>query len=394
MIFLLLAMVILALIAGVLAYLRGFQSGMSGRYPTVLSSSSTRDPDFVPVVTYHEVTAERLRDELDFLVRNGYETIDASTLVAWLSGEEPAMPRRPVLLTFDDGRRSLWSTAYPVLREYELRAMAFICPYFIGDEVVERTEDDRARYFARFVTWPQLREMEASGVMDVQSHSYEHHRVLVDGRILGFVGADALPRLIRWADHALAGFPRPPLGTPILPSEPRFGYRRRFHPDPERVRACQEYVAAHGGEEFFRRPEWRGELLRAAGLTGDELVLPGRYETLQEQRDAMVEDLAKAKKVLQERLDKPVEHLALPWDQGCTLAAVAAAEVGYRAIYMGYVENADLCRLGCDCLAIPRFNAGENHNRYVKCLPGRGRRSVGRILLSSALARLWGGRDG
>jgi peptidoglycan/xylan/chitin deacetylase (PgdA/CDA1 family) len=83
-------------------------------YPTFLALRHWPRQDPVPVILYHAVTPRYLRRELQYLKDNGYETIGAGTLVARLNGEDVALPRRPILLTFDDGHESLWSVAYPL----------------------------------------------------------------------------------------------------------------------------------------------------------------------------------------------------------------------------------------------------------------------------------------
>jgi peptidoglycan/xylan/chitin deacetylase (PgdA/CDA1 family) len=121
----------------------------------------------VPVFFYHAVTTEGFAADLRFLRENGYATLDADGLLAHLGGERPAPPRS-VVLTFDDGGSLLHRIVFPLLREFGQRAVAFVAPRFHGDACIGAGREPRP------CTWDELREMAASGVVDVQSHTLEH----------------------------------------------------------------------------------------------------------------------------------------------------------------------------------------------------------------------------
>ncbi|MEX0975167.1 MAG: polysaccharide deacetylase family protein, partial [Bacillota bacterium] len=126
----------------------------------------------VPVLLYHELTADTVspkgmivplhefREQMTLLKDCGYESITASQLEAHLAGRG-TLPSRPVLITFDDGYESVYTLAYPVLRDLGLRATAFV----VGTTL--RTPNH--------MTFEQLREMSASGVVEIASHTYAGH---------------------------------------------------------------------------------------------------------------------------------------------------------------------------------------------------------------------------
>ncbi len=67
------------------------------------------------------------RARLAHLADNGYVTLSADEYLAVLRGErEP--PARAVVLTFDDGRGSVWSVAAPLLRQHGMKAVVFLVP--------------------------------------------------------------------------------------------------------------------------------------------------------------------------------------------------------------------------------------------------------------------------
>lgn len=60
------------------------------------------------------------------LIRDSCDPIGASDLLAALAGG-PALPPRAVLVTFDDGYRSVLTMARPILERYRIPAVAFVC---------------------------------------------------------------------------------------------------------------------------------------------------------------------------------------------------------------------------------------------------------------------------
>lgn len=131
----------------------------------------SRDPkprtDAVPVFCYHDVTGRELRRDLEHLRRNGYSTLSADELVAFLRAER-GLIRPSVAITFDDCSHSLFKAALPLLERYDCRAVAFAAPRFhdLAEEIPEAA--------TRPCTWQELRTMRGSGFVDIQSHSLEH----------------------------------------------------------------------------------------------------------------------------------------------------------------------------------------------------------------------------
>jgi peptidoglycan/xylan/chitin deacetylase (PgdA/CDA1 family) len=82
-------------------------------------------------------------------------------VVAALRAGDASAGRPCVAITADDGHRSVYTDLYPRVRRYKLPVTVFIYPSAISN----------ASYA---LTWPELTEMAASGLVDVQSHTYWH----------------------------------------------------------------------------------------------------------------------------------------------------------------------------------------------------------------------------
>ena len=104
------------------------------------------------------VTDVRLREDLEWLSGHGYVTVLPSQLVAG----EP-LPDKAVMLTFDDGYRSNYQLAYPLLQEYQARAVISVIVKYIQDED------------PYFLTWDMCREMARSGLVEIGSHTFACH---------------------------------------------------------------------------------------------------------------------------------------------------------------------------------------------------------------------------
>ena len=141
----------------------------------VLQAGSDKAAQPLPVLMYHHfcpdgepcnemtVTASRLEEDLQWLEDNGYTTV----LPRELAAGDP-LPEKPVLITFDDGYRSNYELAYPLLQKYRAKAVISLMTYM---------QDSCA---GEFLSWDMCREMEASGLVEIGSHTYRCHNL--DGR--------------------------------------------------------------------------------------------------------------------------------------------------------------------------------------------------------------------
>lgn len=126
----------------------------------------------VPILCYHRLggTASKMsvapasfEAQMSWLVTNGYRVVRLSDLGEFLAGRKP-LPQRSVVLTFDDGYASFHRFAYPVLKRHGLPATLFVYTDFVGA--------------GDALSWAQLQEMRASGLVDVQSHSKSHRNLV------------------------------------------------------------------------------------------------------------------------------------------------------------------------------------------------------------------------
>lgn len=255
------------------------------------------------VLAYHGIAdPDRFAAQLDFLAAE-LAPVSLERLIAALDGGEP-LPPRAVLVTFDDGERSLLEAGLPLLAERAVPAAAFVVAGLIGtstppwwveaealgarrpprldgsgpdlvralkrlpDEERRRTLDELRKSVGTpppavpQLTAAELRRLEAGGVA-VGSHTWSHP-------ILPRCGDAAVSEEIRRAHEALtAVLGRPPLAFayPNGDADPRaerelaaLGYRAAFlfdhrlspAPPPERFRISRLRVSSDTSIDRFR----------------------------------------------------------------------------------------------------------------------------------------------
>jgi len=80
------------------------------------------------------VLPEQFDAQLAALTRWGYQTISFADWLAYRRGERSprSLPHRPIILTFDDGYRSTYEIAWPLLRRHGCAATVFLVSDLVG----------------------------------------------------------------------------------------------------------------------------------------------------------------------------------------------------------------------------------------------------------------------
>jgi len=93
----------------------------------VLMYHKVSDNDHYDFLT---VTSRNLEEQFQFLKQQGYTSVLLSDLVKHVTQGTP-LPQKPVLITFDDGYRDNYTSLYPLLQEYNIKANIFLVAGFI-----------------------------------------------------------------------------------------------------------------------------------------------------------------------------------------------------------------------------------------------------------------------
>lgn len=133
------------------------------------------------VMTYHHISKkpvssitikpERFEADLKMLRDNNFNVISYREMIKGMQGEIK-FPPNAVVITFDDGYESFYKYAYPLLRKYNMPAVNFVITswtegYTPSDGELNPLGPD------------EIREMYGSGLVDIQSHSYNGHDYII-----------------------------------------------------------------------------------------------------------------------------------------------------------------------------------------------------------------------
>jgi peptidoglycan/xylan/chitin deacetylase (PgdA/CDA1 family) len=154
----------------------------------------------LPILMYHHVSPapglvtispKNFAAQMNWLAKNGCHTASCADLEGFLRGRE--LPRRTVMLTFDDGYLDNYVHAYPILRHYGLHAVVFAVTDWIGNgepravageaevpqlfshrECSERIRSGKPD--EAVMRWSEVERTMADGVFELHSHSASHTR--------------------------------------------------------------------------------------------------------------------------------------------------------------------------------------------------------------------------
>ena len=138
----------------------------------------------VPILMYHDlvedggssstISVAAFESHIKALSEAGYSAISFNELYDY-AVNGVSLPERCVMITFDDGYMSVYESAFPILKKYDMKATAFVIGVYHGASVYKeksylpidpRFGDDEASIMAQ------------SGVFSIQSHSYDMHQFI------------------------------------------------------------------------------------------------------------------------------------------------------------------------------------------------------------------------
>ena len=150
----------------------------------------SREQGGVPILAYHQindidknqltVSVKDFDEQIKFLVDNGYTFITPEELVDYWDSQsqeesgtpdinKPTLPEKPIILTFDDGYADMYKNVLPILQKYKAKATLFVITDYLN-------------LYPNYLTWSQARELQSSGLIDIQSHTLSHFN-LIDARL-------------------------------------------------------------------------------------------------------------------------------------------------------------------------------------------------------------------
>lgn len=295
---------IAALVLGGALALR--QLNHPGGVPILVYHSVSPDASWLPWSDNTSVRPETLRQHLRALQNGGYDFVSTQQLMDARQNGAP-LPKRSVVLQFDDAYLDNFLFAAPILREFNAPAMFFASVDFIepGDAIRRDAREGTASNWQGYMTGAELREMDRDPLFDVEAHGVSHGRIPVSDQVQEICTEE------NWKRHA-----------PMIWAATPGNKARWFEADSPS--APLEINAAIAQNDSALAGRWWRD---------------GRAETDAEFAARVRQDLTMAHQSLATLLDRAPKVMAWPFDRSDPLSVQAAYDAGFQAVTGGRGEN-------------------------------------------------------
>lgn len=125
----------------------------------------------IPILCYHNfnptipgsmtLSPKRFEEQIQWLKSQGFTIIPLKDAVEYLQGKRNSLPAKSIVITADDGWRSVYTYMFPLVKKYHIPVTLFIYPQTISTG-------------KNAMTWEQLKELQQTGLFDIQGHTYSH----------------------------------------------------------------------------------------------------------------------------------------------------------------------------------------------------------------------------
>lgn len=143
----------------------------------------------LPVIMYHHVNSDDLPLSNSDVMMKAHLELISERYTTIFPGE--TITNRSICLTFDDAYYDFYYYIFPLLKQYNLKALLAVpCAFILDDTDIDskqrlslKHEDIYKNYndFAPFCTFEELREMVHSGHVMIASHSMNHVNLIEEG---------------------------------------------------------------------------------------------------------------------------------------------------------------------------------------------------------------------
>lgn len=128
-------------------------------YHDFVKKVPAQDPDNFQYIN----TPESFEENIKTLLKNNYTFLSFKDLNDAYNNKMK-LPKKPILITLDDGYYSNYKYVFPILKKYNVKASIFIVTDNIGKIVNGK----------KYLTWKQCKIMQDSNLVEIFSHSKKH----------------------------------------------------------------------------------------------------------------------------------------------------------------------------------------------------------------------------
>lgn len=376
----------------IISQIKGELNSILYGYPEfVFARRPKKLTDEMPVFVYHTIDPLSFESQLIFLKENGYRTLSIDEFLDRLIGNEP-LDQPSVFLTVDDGRSSFWRFGYPLLKKYDSKATLFVIPGVTPDgtecrcnlfqvwngamslrEIHELDSKDET-----LCSWPEIKEMFDSGLVNIESHTLFHKEVFVCPKIVDFIDSNTsftpynspVTAYFKAEDEGNDIDKKKYYGLPLFESAPLMQGRPAIKVSPNILEICRNFYQQ---QVSMVKPNiaWKNALRKL--LSKCEFLNNPLYQHQSEILHEIRNDLETAKLRIHEKVAYygAGNHLCLPYSLGSDLTLQVAKELGIKSCFWGVTSGHGINRPGDDPFQIVRLK-----NDFLWRLPATGRKNL------------------
>ena len=128
-------------------------------YHDFVKKVPAQDPDNFQYIN----TSESFEENIKTLLKNNYTFLSFKDLNDAYNNKMK-LPKKPILITLDDGYYSNYKYVFPILKKYNIKVAIFIVTDNIGKIVNGK----------KYLTWKQCKIMQDSNLVEIFSHNSTH----------------------------------------------------------------------------------------------------------------------------------------------------------------------------------------------------------------------------
>jgi peptidoglycan/xylan/chitin deacetylase (PgdA/CDA1 family) len=146
-------------------------------------------PQTIPVLMYHKIPKQEIDSQhkifvkvddfekhLQFFSNQGFQTLTFSDLEKFRKNEKPfsEFPKKPLILTFDDGYKDNLENASPLLKKYQMRAQIFL----LADSQIDSNNWDKSESEPQHeIVAGSERQQWLNSAFEIGSHGFSHQKI-------------------------------------------------------------------------------------------------------------------------------------------------------------------------------------------------------------------------
>ena len=329
-------------------------------------------PD-IPIVYFHSVAPQKditwvrnfltlelsvFEQFLEYLYKNRWQTIFLDEYYhIKRSGKKPGS--KVCCLTFDDGFLDNYIYAFPLLKKYGFKGTIFISPEFVDvKRQVALTLDDvwKNRVPLQnidqwgYLSWEELRIMEKSGLVDIQSHTLTHTKFFTSDTLTSFhfPGADCLYPIGNLYPERKPYYHRDkdferliPFGTPFFKASSAIIARRVWISGAFNVHIL-DMLSVHNWSQPYAMEKAFEKVNKEYQYWKTNQKIIENIESQREYEKRLYSEIVSSKNIIEKELHKKVEFLCWPHGDNNKAAHDLALESGYKMTTAGKAVKNDI----------------------------------------------------